>query len=157
MDGSTYFSESYRYKSEVAPETDGYWILVFGLSSSSQHEEVLRRFESFGHVTAHRSGRSNWLALRYENSLEAEKALCQQPCVLSDGSLLGVSRLDNKLSITLDWEEAPTMNTKGARRKEKITAEADEDILLLQNATDRRQSSICGKFLAILFGWDDVN
>ena len=85
------------------------WVLVYGFAPKTQLDEVLRRFDSFGQVIAKRGGQMNWVALCYESVLEAEKALCQQPIILSDGSVVGVCRIDKKLGSTLNFETSYMM------------------------------------------------
>jgi hypothetical protein len=144
------------------------WVLVYGFSSKAQYDEVLRRFDAFGRVVTQRSqpNKNNWVALHYESNLEAEKALCQQTCVLSDGSVVGVSRMDQKMSQSLDWDAtAPTAatakSTGSATTPTATKSGLDESDVLLQESkasygSGKRGGSVCEKFLAFIFGWNDV-
>ena len=137
------------------------WVLVYGFAPKTQFDEVLRRFDSFGRVIAQRGGQMNWVALRYESVLEAEKALCQQPCILSDGSVVGVCRIDKKLSSTLNFDTSP-MLLEGLVGREEQAIEVnsglkESDVLATRTTKDRaNKASTCERVLAFLFGWDDV-
>jgi hypothetical protein len=139
---------------------DDFWILVYGFAPKTHCDEVLRRFDSFGRVVSQRGGRSNWILLRYDNNLEAEKALCQQPCTLADGSIVGVCRMDAKLNQILDFDANPSWierNADGGPHSMSKKGLEENDVILIGD-TERRSgnASLCEKFLALLFGWDDV-
>eukprot|EP00545_Synedropsis_sp_CCMP1620_P001168 CAMPEP_0119006124 /NCGR_PEP_ID=MMETSP1176-20130426/2123_1 /TAXON_ID=265551 /ORGANISM="Synedropsis recta cf, Strain CCMP1620" /LENGTH=291 /DNA_ID=CAMNT_0006958011 /DNA_START=57 /DNA_END=932 /DNA_ORIENTATION=- len=135
------------------------WVLVYGFSSKSQYEEVLCRFDSFGKVVSKRGGQLNWVALHYESNLEAEKARCQQTCILSDGCVVGVSRMDQKLSQSLDWDATPA-SVEVSHGGVPPTAKSgmDEDDVLRKGKAygNGKNGSVCEKMLAFVFGWDDV-
>lgn len=134
-------------------------MLVHGFSSKTQFEEVLRRFESFGKIVSQRECGRNWVALHYESNLEAEKALCQRKCILSDGNLIGVSRMDERLSQTLEWDAGPSsMEVVDQGLSQAVKNGLGEDDVLLKERSygEGRGGSVCEKFLAFVFGWDDV-
>jgi hypothetical protein len=137
------------------------WVLVYGFAPKTQFDEVLRRFDSFGRVIAQRGGQMNFVALRYECVLEAEKALCQQPCFLSDGSVVGVCRIDKKLSNTLNFDAGPTMLERHVDRAdaafETKNRLKESDVLMTGTTKDRpSKGNSCERVLAFLFGWDNV-
>jgi hypothetical protein len=54
------------------------WVFVFGATINSElYELVTHTLSEFGRIVTHRS-RSNWIAVRYQSELEAEKALCHK-------------------------------------------------------------------------------
>lgn len=137
------------------------WVLVYGFSSKSQFDEVLRRFDSFGRVIAQRGGQMNWVALCYESNLDAEKALCQQPCTLSDGSVIGVCRIDKKLSSNLNFDTSPVMferHTEGKFNGSDVKDRLQEsDVLMTGTSKDgAKKANMCERVLAFIFGWDNV-
>lgn len=132
-----------------------FWVLVYGFSSKAQYDEVIHRFESFGRIVSQRSSGSNWVSLRYESYLEAEKALCQQTCILSEGAVVGVSRMDAKLSQTLDWNATPTDVHTTRESKSMASVLGEDDVLMSEKrAIGGTKSSVCEKFLTFIFGWD---
>jgi hypothetical protein len=96
---------SHHIPSPRRTSTPGCWVLVYGYTSQAQYDEILRRFSSFGHVLDHHGsyalGQSNWIAIRYESRLEAEKALCHQHMRLVDDIFCGVKRLQDNDPILL--------------------------------------------------------
>lgn len=132
-----------------------YWILIYGFSSVDQFKEIMRRFGAFGKITNQRSGRSNWVALHYESSLEVEKALCQKPCLLSDGSVIGVCRMNEDLRVSLDWNKS--LDNGGDQGKSCLVAIEDEDLYLEDPRRRTKATSICERLLSILFGWEENN
>lgn len=133
------------------------WVLVFGFHKNNDSilEEVLDRFESIGTITAKKFSHSssNWVALRYGSLLEADKAACQNRCVLSSGDMVGATRLTTEDLRSLDASSAMTVwnhNDNNGKRKRRMT----ESEVLLQEAPRKANSSICEQFLAIIFGWD---
>lgn len=142
---------------KASPDDDS-WVLVYGFSSKAQYDEVLQRFDAFGRVISQRGGRLNWVSLRYESNLEAEKALCQQPCILSDGSVVGVCRMDQKLTQSLDWDTSPaSFEGKSGDLHSKSKNGLEENDVIETGKTERHgKTSVCEKFLAFIFGWDDA-
>lgn len=137
------------------------WVLVYGFAPKTQLDEVMHRFDSFGQVIAQRGGQMNWVALCYESVLEAEKALCQHPCILSDGSVVGVCRIDKKLSNTLNFETSSMMLEGSADRVDQAfevkNRLQETDVLVTATSKDRAsKSNACERVLAFLFGWDHV-
>lgn len=135
------------------------WVLVYGFTTPAQYESIMRRFDSFGKIVSHRSGRSNWVALEYESLLQTEKAL-SQTCLLMDGIMVGVTRLNLSLKQSLDWNSASTLLTP-VRPFQKSHTLKEEDVLLLTNGSPKKQAqfeigasrNVCGRLLAWWFGW----
>eukprot|EP00547_Thalassionema_nitzschioides_P000457 CAMPEP_0194204402 /NCGR_PEP_ID=MMETSP0156-20130528/3930_1 /TAXON_ID=33649 /ORGANISM="Thalassionema nitzschioides, Strain L26-B" /LENGTH=273 /DNA_ID=CAMNT_0038930401 /DNA_START=126 /DNA_END=944 /DNA_ORIENTATION=+ len=132
-----------------------FWILIYGFSSVDHFAEIMRRFSEFGTITNQRSGRSNWVAIKYKSSLEVEKALCQKPCFLSDGSVIGVCRMNEDLRDSLDWKNST--DNSGAQGKSCLVAVKDEDLYLADPRQHPKATSICERLLSILFGWEENN
>lgn len=145
------------------------WVLVFGYTSSTQFEQIINRFESFGRVTARRGicrpGTTNWVAFQYETIFQAEKALCQHGCLLTDGVLIGAIRLDYSLKASLDWVGARAENSNlkpkglaGFGPLDNKLLMNEEDVLLLgpNDVTSQAEGkkSMCQVFVEILFGWN---
>ena len=95
----------------------------------------------------------------YDNNLEAEKALCQQPCTLADGSIVGVCRMDAKLNQILDFDASPSRlerHVEAAPHSISKNGLEENDIILTEEAGCRGgKTSACEKILAFIFGWDD--
>lgn len=147
------------------------WVVVYGYASEVQYNSILRRFQSFGKIVSHRGscrpGKSNWIALQYETSLQAQKALSQQNCLLMDGVLVGVTGLTPSLKQSLEWnptaslsslpQVASNLNNDKFQTGDVIINE--EDILVL-SPPNKKQSSItggkgtvCDRFMSWWFGW----
>ena len=73
------------------------WVVVYGYANSAQLTTVLNRFGTYGTILAHHGGMSggiggsdssngNWICLRYETALQAEKAICQNGTFLHGGN-----------------------------------------------------------------------
>mmetsp|Transcript_33149 Transcript_33149/g.97791 ORF Transcript_33149/g.97791 Transcript_33149/m.97791 type:complete len:467 (+) Transcript_33149:278-1678(+) len=82
------------------------WVVVYGYANSAQLNTVLNRFGTYGTILAHHGGggggigggagadsasssssaKSNWVCLRYETPLQAEKAICQHGTLLDGGN-----------------------------------------------------------------------
>lgn len=70
---------------ESKSNIDSTWVFVFGATLNSfLYEELMRTLSEFGRIVTHRS-RSNWIAVRYQSELEAEKALCNKRMKLRNG------------------------------------------------------------------------
>ena len=105
-------------------------MVVYGFANASQLNTVLNRFGTYGTVLSRHGGSSigsgsggttptNWVCLRYETYLQAEKALCQHGTFLDGGLpssgerragggggaasliIVGVMRVDAALARTL--------------------------------------------------------
>ena len=87
------------------------WVVVYGYANSAQLDTILNRFGTYGTILAHHGGmsgsygsdsaaadsaaaasasssaaNSNWICLRYETALQAEKAICQHGTFLHGGN-----------------------------------------------------------------------
>jgi len=164
--------------------TDPYatWVVVYGFSNNTQYKSLLARFDSFGTVLSHHgsdgsgSGGTNWVCLRYETTLQAEKAICQHGTLLDGGagkgvevSIIGVMRVDvtlaRKLGLSGPEGGAPSLGSFGSsnlsyEEKEDMMLE-ERDILIggahhgraLNALANRRENDICGKVVSWIFGW----
>lgn len=149
------------------------WVVVYGYSTEAQYNAILRKFSSFGKVVSHRGsckpGRSNWIALEYESVVQAEKALCQQNCILTDGILVGVVRLTVPLQQSLDWNASTTSslvlsstNVVASRLEPKFDQDemTETDILVVESPKKKQpieiagaKGNVCERFLAWWFAW----
>mmetsp|Transcript_26186 Transcript_26186/g.36689 ORF Transcript_26186/g.36689 Transcript_26186/m.36689 type:complete len:308 (-) Transcript_26186:743-1666(-) len=148
------------------------WVLVYGYATRSQYEAILKLFENFGKVTSRKGtcnpGQSNWLAMQYETSLQAEKALCQQHCMLEDGVLVGVTRMDPTLKQSLDWNVAPgplkEEDVLGNRLEERFHQSQngsygmkEQDVLLEcprgMEVSRGGKKNVCEQVLSWVFDW----
>jgi len=141
------------------------WVVVFGYATRNQFDQIIHRFESFGRVTGRRGickpGSANWVAFQYESEIQAEKALCQQAGMLSNGVLIGVTRMNYSLKSSLDWTEqsnlGSTAKSLSSSSQTKNKTWNDVDILLDRNVnmplTDGNKS-VCQRVVEFLFGWN---
>ncbi|ETV99427.1 hypothetical protein H310_08120 [Aphanomyces invadans] len=126
-----------------------YWVTVFGFPMQDM-EVVLSYFQAIGNVAQYRHGRGNWLYLRYQTRLQAEKALIESGSTLGGRVMIGVKRC-------LAWEmdaDAPMVNVTDSTSPPPSMLSRD----LLVNPTDvdvmespRRHDDICSRFLRFLF------
>jgi hypothetical protein len=141
--------------------------LVYGFSTTAQYEAIMHRFESFGKIVSHRSGRSNWVALEYESLLQTEKALSQASLPM-DGIVVGVTRLTLSLKQSLDRNSASTLSTatQVPPSFQKSHEMKEEDVLLLTSGSPKTQAqfelrassgNVCGRLLAWWFGWEQYD
>jgi Nup53/35/40-type RNA recognition motif len=132
--------------------------LVYGFSFPEQVDEVIRRFECFGKVVGIRYNGKNWLAIRYESLLEVEKVLCQQPCLLSDGTLVGVAHMDKVLTQGLHFDAIPDFYRAQefgiCHLEEEKSGLMENDVLMSEKMESSRKLSFCEQLLAFIFGWD---
>lgn len=146
------------------------WVVVYGYSNSAQLSTILNRFGTYGTILGHHGGiggsagadsassaDSNWICLRYETPLQAEKALCQHGTFLDGGNpsagdgaaidasgrndpliIVGVMRMDAGVARTLslagpEGGVAPPRVSGGRpviANKTAKTLLSEEDILL---------------------------
>mmetsp|Transcript_22264 Transcript_22264/g.46564 ORF Transcript_22264/g.46564 Transcript_22264/m.46564 type:complete len:307 (-) Transcript_22264:618-1538(-) len=165
------------------------WVLGYGFRNESQFRVLYHRLESCGTITARRGGLScfgegaatdnnddkgnNWVAVRYESQLCAQKALCQQRNFVTVGDsmvVIDVISLDSdsaaKLGINVNdssglSREVVTLSRSQNGDSRGLSSEAD--ILLDEGGRggriidDEEKSgldSLCGKVLAWFFMWD---
>ncbi|RHY92741.1 hypothetical protein DYB35_005352 [Aphanomyces astaci] len=127
-----------------------YWITVFGFPLQDM-DVVLSYFQTVGDVVQYRHGRGNWLYLRYQTRLQAERALFESGSTLGGRVMIGVKRC-------LAWEmdaDAPVVNVTDAASAH-APAMLSRDLQV--NPTDvdvmespRRHDDICSRFLRFLF------
>jgi len=180
------------------------WAVVYGYANSAQLNTVLNRFGSYGTILAHHGGiggnggggtdtaapssssaNSNWICLRYETALQAEKAICQHGTFLNGGHpsagegiarnepliIVGVMRMDAGVARRLglagpEGGVAPPRNV-GIRpltaNKTTRALLSEEDILLggagsadgSATLAAGRQGSVCDKVLGLILWWMD--
>lgn len=142
-------------------------VVVYGYTNESQYQAILRRFQTFGRVVSHRGGKpglTNWVALEYESVIQAEKALCQQNCLLMDGILVGVTGLTLPLKQSLEWNHSTSLSslpdvTSRLDSKFETDELKEEDILLLSPSKNKQsfvigeKRNVCERFLSWWFGW----
>lgn len=165
---TTTFESTVEASSIPQPVNDSLdrWVVIYGYSTEAQYQAILRKFQSFGKVVSHRGscrpGRSNWIALEYESIVQAEKALCQQNCLLMDGVLIGVTRLTLPLKQSLEWNPTSSLSSDVASRlddKFQNDVMSEEDILLLASPKKKQsfvigaRRNVCERFLSWWFGW----
>lgn len=164
--------------------TDPYatWVTVYGFVNNAQYRSLLARFESYGTVLSRHggdgsgSGGTNWICLRYETALQAEKALCQHGTFLDGGagrsgevSIVGVMRVDatlaRKLGLSGPMGGDSSVGSFGARNlcgggNNDMVLE-EKDILIgeapsgrmMDSLAHRREIGVCGKIISFVFGW----
>jgi len=174
---------------EEVEEDLSLWVLGYGFRNESQFRVLYHRLESCGTITARRGGLScfgegtttdnnddkgnNWVAVRYESQLCAQKALCQQRNFVTVGDsmvVIDVMSLDSdsaaKLGINVNnsssqSREVVTLSRSQNGNSHGLSSEAD--ILLDEGGRgggiidDEGRSgldSLCGKVLAWFFMWD---
>lgn len=166
------------------------WVVGYGYRSEAHFRALYQRLERCGVITARRGGLpcfgesksnhdnadngSNWVAVRYESALCAQKALCQHGNFVSLGGstmVMGVMPLSEsdaaaKLGINFDGSASREIVTLSGsynrRRQHELRSEAD--IMLHEGerggdgTTDNEVASsldsLCGKVLAWFFMWD---
>ena len=180
------------------------WVVVYGYANSAQLNTVLNRFGTYGTILAHHGGmsgtggsdsasaaaavsssstNSNWICLRYETALQAEKAICQNGTFLHGGNpsaggaggrneplhIVGVMRMDAGVARRLglagpEGGVAPPRMSGGRPLITGRTTKAllsEEDILLGGSGSGDgsgtlaagRQGSVCDKVLGWIFMW----
>jgi hypothetical protein len=121
-------------------DEDNAWVLVYGFSTQSQKEELVRLFDSFGRVI-HRHGgvtaSSNWIALQYQSRLEAEKALSHRPIELVGPVFCGVERLTPQKRQSLFHASAAATTTATA----ETTAVIEYPALMNGSASERTSTT----------------
>ena len=184
------------------------WVVVYGYANSAQLDTILNRFGTYGTILAHHGGmsgsygsdsaaadsaaaasasssaaNSNWICLRYETALQAEKAICQHGTFLHGGNpsaggaggrneallIVGVMRMDAGVARRLglagpEGGVAPPRMSGGRPLITGKTTKAllsEEDILLGGSGSGDgsgtlaagRQGSVCDKVLGWIFMW----
>jgi len=147
--------------------SESHWVVAHGYSSSTEYNELSAILSSFGRINMQEAS-GNWLAVQFESRLAAEKALCNQPILLTN-SLCGIVRGSPSLLHKLNngKQQPPNMTpNKGktieTNKKTLTIGKLEEnDILLLENRASRnedqrnKERSVCDKLAAWYFGWDD--
>lgn len=186
-------SQSIVLVNERKEDDSSLWVIGYGYRNESQFRELYCRLESCGIITARRGGLAcfgedrpaaesdngdNWVAVRYESALYAQKALCQHKNFVSIGGgtmVMGVMPLSEsdaaaKLGINVNGSssnEAVTLagsynNTNNGRRHRELRTEADIMMYkdgqggdgIIDNEVNSSLDSLCGKVLGWFFMWD---
>lgn len=166
------------------------WVVGYGYRREADFRALYHRLERCGVITARRGGLpcfgesrsngdnadngSNWVAVRYESALCAQKALCQHGSFVSLGGstmVMGVMPLSEsdaaaKLGINFDGSASREVVTLSGsynrRRQHELRSEADIMLHEGERGGDGTTEyevassldSLCGKVLAWFFMWD---
>jgi hypothetical protein len=169
--------------STVAPTSDtNNWIVAYGYSNREEYQELVRILNGYGQILQQQSN-GNWLAVKYESRLAAEKALCSQPIRLTSNSLCGTVRgaaqllqslRDQQRNEALKTTTTPSLSSSAPSFAFPSETMADnqhmtqsngleeKDILAQYNKHDgddshrRPPTSVCEKLLAWFFEWDST-
>ncbi len=171
------------------------WIVAYGFRTEDQFRALYNRLENCGKITSRCGGLStlgerrknndndgkNWVALRYESSLLAHKALCQNGAFLNVGGstiIIGVLPLAGSDAIArlgINFSGATTLsplesfpklrNSQFASDAQKLITESDimlndgekEGAADEDDAITSQLDSLCGKVLAWFFMLDVQN
>lgn len=104
-----------------------------------------------------------FLPFSCKSTVQAEKALCQQNCLLMDGILIGVTRLTLPLKQSLEWSPTSLSSLPDVTSRLDTKFENDmmkeEDILVL-SLPEKKESlaigskrNVCERILSWWFGW----
>ncbi|KAL9182532.1 hypothetical protein ACHAXT_013184 [Thalassiosira profunda] len=162
------------------------WVVGYGYRSEAHFRALYRRLEGCGTITARRGGLAcfgegdapdggdNWVAVRYDSALCAQKALCQHGNFVSVG---GSTMVIGTLSLSESEAAARLGINVGGSSQERVTLSRasyeprnrrelrsdDEDVMLYEdergdgtvgNEVKSGLDSLCGKVLAWFFMWD---
>lgn len=173
---STYSETNQQALAIISTESDEHesslWVVAYGFRNEAHFRALLYRLESCGGITSRRGGLSNvrksgssddgnnWVAIRFESPLAAQKALCQDGSFVSVGGstmVIGVMALSDsaaKLGININGTRS-----NDATHSDTLAHELnrEEDIMLCNGGDDTVKSgldSLCGKVLAWFFLWE---
>jgi len=91
----------------TANDSNASWVLIYGIppNDANAQAEVRKFVTQFGGIAETRRSSSsahNWMAVKYNSMLCAEKALCHSDIRLSDGvTICGIKRLDERDPLLL--------------------------------------------------------
>ena len=157
--------------SNTAVVDDGNWIVAYGYTCLEEHDELLEILSGYG-LISERQSNGNWLAIRYKNSLSAEKSLCCQPIRLSNSpSLCGTVRASRQLLQGLRAQPPRTTSSEASSivRNYEYPASTgidpqrqmplqEDDILANyeeEGQHKRMSTSVCDRLFDWYFGWGD--
>jgi len=139
----------------------GRWVVAFGFNNATE-KAALADLQACGRVQEQHSGQGNWLFIRYETRLQAEKALCRNGILLTPNIMLGVCRLDNQMASRLNFrldkggtgvQDSCPPKEKGAadilKRKRQFLDDDDDDILI----KPKKKEGVCTRITKYLFNW----
>ena len=155
--------------------TDGNWVVAYGYTDRQEFNDLMRVLSGHGSIRQQHSN-GNWLAVQYDNTLSAEKALCCQPIRLANSpSLCGTVRANSQLLQSLLSQPpsssnaepkgfltaAPKLDSNSPRKKmfheaQRNQSLEEEDILAHYDdydTTRQAPTSVCEKLFAWYFGW----
>eukprot|EP00980_Cylindrotheca_fusiformis_P020757 scaffold7755_cov104-Cylindrotheca_fusiformis.AAC.2 len=155
---------------EMITDTNN-WIVAYGYSNSEEYKELERILNGYGQILQQHSN-GNWVAVRYESRLAAEKALCSQPIRLTSNSLCGTVRGAPQLLQSLRDQrrnEASSPSLTSQRSSGRISMDTrpnvleEKDILAHYSGNDngenhhKAHTSICEKLLSWVLDWDSTS
>lgn len=157
------------------------WVVAYGFRTEAQFRALIHRLESCGTITSSRGGLStghnkagadngsNWVALRFNSALAAQKAMCQNGGFVSVGGstmVIGVMSLSDsnaadKLGIDIYCSRSTTHDVviRSVSRNINEHQVMDDSELLLgdsdaaMDVSKGALDSVCGKVLAWFFMW----
>lgn len=170
------------------------WVIGYGYRNEAHFRALYHRLESCGVINARRGGLAcfgeiktsnndtsdngnNWVAVRYESALHAQKALCQHCNFVSLGGstvVIGVMPLSEsdaaaKLGINVSASSSPEIvrlsgsSYNNYRDQRELRTEADIMLYadgqpgsdgVMDDEVKSSLDSLCGKVLAWFFMWD---
>ena len=126
------------------------WLVVYGFTDWKQCQSMLTHSESFRTISSRypsslleeRDVKSNWVCLRYDSALQADKAFCQHGCFLDANStngkgdlkhqqqdsnsnefiIIGVMRVDMDVAVRLGLWNHIEFGINGGIQKDKFVA-----------------------------------
>jgi len=146
--------------SAIEQERWGRWVVAFGFNADTE-EATITELKRCGKIKEHARAQGNWIFVRFETRLQAEKAICKNGTLLSPSVMLGVIRLDAQIAARLKFRLTPagagevvkeTQTIKGQnieRSKRKLADSDVDDILIRRNPRD----SVCNQLLKYVFNW----
>lgn len=157
-------------KKDFPTDESNHWVVSYGYANREEFKELERILTSYGPISQNHAN-ANWLAIKYESRLAAEKALCSQPIKLSSNSLCGTVRGSQQLLQSLQAQQPSKQRTlgnqsataplgKSSEMQIESASLSEEDILARYDGYDgmqRNNGSICEKVMAWLFDWDRMN
>jgi len=187
-------AQSHQQSMAQREEDLSLWVVASGYRNEAHFRALYSRLESCGTITARRGGLScfgegkvdndtsadsgnNWVAVRYDSALCAQKALCQDRHFISVGGstmVVGVMPLNEsdaavKLGINVHEssprDEAVRLPRSYNNNRNNGELKTEADIMLFggeqgdgisDNEVKSGLDSLCGKVLAWFFMWDNT-
>eukprot|EP01038_Epipyxis_sp_PR26KG_P005896 gene5896-8136_t len=82
------------------------WVIVYGYSfAATSNHSIIKAFQKYGDIESYYPSTGNWIFIKYETPIQAERACHQNSTFLNPSTLIGVSqmnrRLANYMNVTL--------------------------------------------------------